>query len=96
MVARCSEYGLDACARNLGVSGNILGPAGHYSPELAAQDLAVVKRNIEVAGAVGIRTLTWDFTALRSSEGYGVLLGGGRGGADLRDTSPGMSTKNLA
>ena len=85
MVARCSEYGLDACARNLGVSGNILGPAGHYSPELAAQDLAVVKRNIEVAGAVGIRTLTWDFTALRSSEGYGALLGGGRGGADLRD-----------
>jgi hypothetical protein len=81
MVARCAEYGLQASVRNLGMSGAILGGP----PEAAAEDLAVVQRNIAAAGAAGIRTLTWDFTALRSSEGYGAALGAGRGGADLRD-----------
>ena len=51
----------------------------------ADEDLAVVKANVEAAGRIGLRALTYSFTALRPSEGYGAVMGGGRGGADYRD-----------
>lgn len=48
-------------------------------------DVEVVCENIRTAGRVGLRALTWNFTALRASEGYGARYSGGRGRADLRD-----------
>jgi mannonate dehydratase len=89
MIARCAEFGLEACARELPLSGALLGGQREEASPAAQQqrqaDLATVTANICTAAAAGIRVLTWNFTALRSSEGYGAVLGGGRGGADLRD-----------
>jgi len=51
----------------------------------SAQDLASILECIRVAGQAGIRVLTYNWTPLRASEGYGRLRGAGRGGADLRD-----------
>ncbi len=77
---RISAFGLQATVAGLGVSGNIvMGKPGRDA------DLDVVRTNIEMAGRVGIRVLTYNFTALRASEGYGARYGQGRGGADLRD-----------
>lgn len=78
--ARIHDFGLQATVAGLGISGNIvMGKPGRDA------DLDVVRANIELAGRVGIRVLTYNFTALRASEGYGARYGEGRGGADLRD-----------
>jgi mannonate dehydratase len=64
---------------HLPISGNILlGAPGRDA------DLARIRECIRVAGRVGIRTLTYTFTALRASEGYCLRDGAGRGGATLR------------
>jgi mannonate dehydratase len=38
-----------------------------------------------MASRLGLKILTYSFTALRASEGYGAQIGGGRGEADYRD-----------
>lgn len=78
--AQIEQFGLQAIQANLPLSGNIL--MGHDGRDA---DLAVVQRNITLAGKFGLQTLTYNFTALRASEGYGALPSGGRGGAHLRD-----------
>ena len=77
---RVKAFGLNPVMTSLGLSGNILmGKPGRD------EDLEVVKTNIETAGRVGLRVMNYGFTALRPSEGYGELPGGGRGQADYRD-----------
>ncbi|MBT5832368.1 MAG: TIM barrel protein [Candidatus Latescibacteria bacterium] len=77
---RIEAFDLKATVSTLGVSGNIvMGQAGRDD------DLEILKANIEIAGRLGIQVLTYNFTALRASEGYGGQMGIGRGGADLRD-----------
>ena len=79
MVARCESFGLAAAVANLGISGDmLLGLPGREG------DAEIVCDNIRTAGRAGLRCLTWNFTALRSSEGYGAMMSAGRGRADLR------------
>ena len=80
MADRCAAFGLRATVVDLKLSGSIL--LGTAEREA---DIALVCANIAAAGAAGLKVLTWNFTALRASEGYGAIAGGGRGGADLRD-----------
>ena len=49
------------------------------------EDLEDVIERIQMAGRVGFAVMTWNFTALRASEGYAAQEGVGRGGAHLRD-----------
>ena len=79
MRARTAEFGLEATCASLPFSGAIL--LGQSEREA---DLEVVRRNIKVAGAAGLRVLAYNFTALRASEGYYALDGAGRGGTHLR------------
>ncbi len=77
---RIDAYDLQATVANLGLSGNILlGQEGRDS------DIEVIRQRVETAGQVGLEVLTYNFTALRASEGYASIEGGGRGGAHLRD-----------
>lgn len=77
---RVEAFGLTPEAMNLPLSGRIvMGQAG------AEEDLEGVCACVEAAGSAGIRVLSYNFTALRASEGYGARRGEGRGGADLRD-----------
>jgi mannonate dehydratase len=77
---RLHAHGLAPFTAPLSLSGNILlGRAGRDD------DLEIVKANIATAGRLGLPVLTYSFTALRASEGYAALHGGGRGGADYRD-----------
>lgn len=78
--SRIESFGFSVATANLPLSGNIvLGLSERKS------DLEIVKANIITASRVGIPVLTYNFTALRASEGYGARYGGGRGGATLRD-----------
>ena len=77
---RIAEFELEATVAGLGLSGNLL-----MGLEGREADAEVQRARIEAAGAVGIEVLTYSFTALRASEGYGSIVGGGRGGANLRD-----------
>ncbi|MBV7339073.1 mannonate dehydratase [Chloroflexi bacterium TSY] len=77
---RIESFDLVPTMAALPLSANIL--LGRPERE---RDLEVVKACIEVAGKVGLKVLTYTFTALRASEGYGAQMGGGRGGANLRD-----------
>ncbi|MCB0186929.1 MAG: mannonate dehydratase [Caldilineaceae bacterium] len=80
IITQVERFGLQPVQADLPLSGNIvLGRTGRDA------DLAIVKANIALAGKLGLQTLTYNFTALRASEGYGARLGAGRGGADLRD-----------
>lgn len=77
---RIEAFHLAVGAINLPVSGNILmGLPGRDA------DIEAVGECLRVAGALGIPVASYNFTALRPSEGYGSLDGQGRGGADLRD-----------
>ena len=74
------SFGLRPAVMGLGLSGNIvMGRPGRD------EDLETINACIEAAGRVGIRALTYNFTVLRPSEGYGACCGEGRGGSDLRD-----------
>ena len=64
----------------LPVSGRIL-----MGQEGRDKDLDDVVERIAMAGRVGFAVMTWNFTALRASEGYAAQAGAGRGGAHLRD-----------
>jgi mannonate dehydratase len=73
-------FGLAPSAMNLPVSGNIV-----MGREGRKEDIAKIQECIRVAGRVGIQVLTYNFTALRASEGYAARGGQGRGGSSLRD-----------
>jgi len=76
---RVVNAGLAPTTMHLPISGAILmGAPGRDA------DIERVCECIRAAGRVGIRTLTYAFTALRASEGYYLLEGAGRGGATLR------------
>jgi len=77
---RIAEYELEATVAGLGLSGNLL-----MGQEGREADAEILCERIEMAAEVGIEVLNYSFTALRASEGYGSIDGGGRGGADLRD-----------
>jgi mannonate dehydratase len=76
---RVVAAGLVPATMHLALSGGIL----LGTPERDA-DLQRVCESIRVAAGIGVRTLTYNFTALRASEGYYLLEGAGRGGATLR------------
>lgn len=72
-------FELEPMAIALPISGRILmGQVGRD------EDLEDVVARIQMAGRVGFAVLTWNFTALRASEGYAAQEGAGRGGAHLR------------
>lgn len=76
---RVRAFGLTPVLTSLPLSGNVLlGRPGREA------DLAQIQACVRVAGRVGLRVLTYSFTALRASEGYVLRPGEGRGGADLR------------
>lgn len=78
--AHVQSFDLEATTLGLPLSGNILmGRPGRDA------DLEKVKTAIRTAGRAGYRVLTYNFTALRASEGYAAQRGAGRGGADLRN-----------
>lgn len=77
---RIESFGLAVATANLPLSGAIV----MGRPAWRA-DLEIVKANIAAAGRLAIPVLTYNFTALRASAGYGARYGGGRGGADWRD-----------
>ncbi len=80
VIERVTDYGFEIEGARLGLSGNIvMGENGREA------DVDVARRNIELAGELGLKVLNYNFTALRASEGYGSLPGEGRGGAALRD-----------
>ena len=78
--ARIEAFDLLPVEARLGITGNVL-----LGLDGRDEDLEVMQANIETAGRAGIGVLTYSFTALRASEGYGALMGGGRGRANLRD-----------
>ena len=74
------SFDLEPTTLNLPLSRNILmGRPGRDA------DLEKVRKAIRIAGDVGFRVLTYNFTALRASEGDGACHNAGRGGAHLRD-----------
>lgn len=77
---RVRSFDLQAALLNLPISGRIL-----LGLEGREEDLCDVERRIEMAARIGIEVLTYNFTALRASEGYAACAGAGRGGAHLRD-----------
>lgn len=77
--ARIAQFGLAATTMGLHISGNIL--LGRPGRE---EDTEKIKQSIRAAAAAGLRVLTYNFTALRASEGYYPVDGHGRGGAHLR------------
>ncbi len=76
------SFGLVPSAMALPLSGNIL-----MGQEGRQRDIARIQECIRLAAEVGVRVLTYSFTALRASEGYAARENGGRGGASLRDFS---------
>ncbi len=73
-------FELEPAAIALPLSGRIL-----MGQEGRDEDLDNVLERIAMAGRVGFGVMTWNFTALRASEGYAAQEGVGRGGAHLRD-----------
>jgi mannonate dehydratase len=77
---RIESFDLIPEVAGLPLSGNIL-----LGREGRDQDIENVITCIEIAGEIGLKVLTYNFTALRASKGYAARIGGGRGGSDLRD-----------
>lgn len=77
---RVRQFGLEPWLTTLSLSANIV--LGHPNRDA---DLEIVKTNIRIAGRLGLRVLTYNFMALRPSEGYRARYGHGRGGAHYRD-----------
>ena len=73
-------FGLEPTTLNLPLSGDVL-----MGGSKRDADVATVGQAIRIAGRAGFRVLTYNFTALRASEGYTARPGEGRGGAHLRD-----------
>ncbi len=74
---RVRAFALEPTTISLPLSGRIV--MGQHGRD---DDLATVRRCIQVVGAAGLRTLTYNFTALRASAGYYLVEG--RGGAAYR------------
>jgi mannonate dehydratase len=74
------SYGLQPTTIRLPLSNDIL--RGHPGREDAIKE---VKKKILMASRLGLKVLTYSFTALRATEGYDSRIGRGRGGADYRD-----------
>jgi mannonate dehydratase len=77
---RIESFGLTPSEMGLPLSGNIV-----YGRPERDQDFGRLRDCIAMAGRLGVSVMTYSFTALRASEGYGALPGAGRGGSDLRD-----------
>ena len=74
------SFNLDPTEIELPISRSILlGEEGRLA------DLEDVIERIHIASQVGLSVLTYNFTALRASEGYSARIGEGRGGTNLRD-----------
>jgi mannonate dehydratase len=80
VIERVEAHGLMALGANLEPSGNIV--MGRAERD---DDLDIYVQNVRMAARVGLKVLTYNFTALRASEGYGRRSRAGRGGAALRD-----------
>lgn len=82
---RVRGFDMEPLSIGLAVSRRILhGEAGRQ------EDVDLLCRSIDAVGAAGLRVATWNFTALRASEGYDMspgpgAAGTGRGGAGYRD-----------
>ena len=77
---RVRSFDLQPALMNLPVSGRIL-----LGIEGRDEDVRDLEQRIEMAARMGVEVLTYNFTALRASEGYAARAGAGRGGAHLRD-----------
>ena len=77
---RVRAFNLNPTLMDLPLSGRIL-----LGLEGRDEDLRDVEMRVQMAARVGIGVLTYNFTALRASEGYAACEGAGRGGAHLRD-----------
>ena len=77
---RVRAFDLNPTLMDLPLSGRIL-----LGLEGRDEDLRDVEMRVQMAARVGIGVLTYNFTALRASEGYAACEGTGRGGAHLRD-----------
>tara|TARA_B100000945_G_scaffold108166_1_gene85721 strand:- start:136 stop:1155 length:1020 start_codon:yes stop_codon:yes gene_type:complete len=73
-------FELEPTAIELPISRSIL-----LGEEERSADLEDIIERIHIASRVGLSILTYNFTALRASEGYSVRTGAGRGGTNLRD-----------
>ena len=82
-VARVQAVGLQAVGIPLNPSGSIL--MGLHQRD---RDITTFLSCLTIAGELGLRVLTYSFTALRASEGYAARYGAGRGGASMRDYDP--------
>ena len=80
IAARVRAFDLNPTLMDLPLSGRIL-----LGLEGRDEDLRNVEMRVQMAARVGIGVLTYNFTALRASEGYAACEGTGRGGAHLRD-----------
>lgn len=74
------SFDLEPNMMSLPVSGAIV-----MGREQWDDDLQDVAERVQMAARIGIEVLTYNFTALRASEGYAAQHGRGRGGAHLRD-----------
>lgn len=80
IAARVRTFDLQPTLMDLPLSGRIL-----LGLEGRDEDLRDVEMRVQMAARVGIEALTYNFTALRASEGYAASEGAGRGGVHLRD-----------
>lgn len=80
IAARVRSFDLEPTIVNLPLSGRIL-----LGQDGRDEDLRDIEQRVQMAARVGLQVLTYNFTALRASEGYAAQEGAGRGGADLRD-----------
>lgn len=80
IAAHVRAFDLEPTIINLPLSGAVL-----LGRDGRDEDLRDLELRVQMAARVGIEVLTYNFTALRASEGYAAQEGTGRGGADLRD-----------
>ena len=80
IAARVRSFDLEPTIVNLPLSGRVL-----LGQDGRDEDLRDLEQRVQMAARVGIEVLTYNFTALRASEGYAAQEGAGRGGVDLRD-----------
>ena len=87
--ARIEGYGLTVEGIGLSPSGRILmGRPGRD------EDLALYRQQICIAASLGIKVITYNFTALRASEGYGLRAGRGKGALALCGTMTRRASKD--
>lgn len=80
IAAHVRAFDLEPTIVDLPLSGRVL-----LGQDGRDEDLRDIERRVQMAARVGLQVLTYNFTALRASEGYAAQEGAGRGGAHLRD-----------